>query len=84
MTENTPEVVLKVVCCPSVVGSRSTVFTSIVPSTSVSLDVILRIAGVSSLVVAALLFATGASFTGVTVIFTVAVFDVAPKLSLTV
>ncbi len=55
-----------------------------VPSTSVSLVVILRIAGVSSLVVAALLFATGASFTGVTVIFTVAAFDVAPKLSLTV
>ena len=74
----------RLVCCPGVVGSRSTEFTSIVPSTSVSLDVIFRIAGVSSLVVAALLVATGASFTGVTVIFTVAAFDVAPKLSLTV
>ena len=41
-------------------------------------------AGVSSLVVAVLLVATGASFTGVTVIFTVATLDVAPKLSLTV
>ena len=55
-----------------------------VPSRSVSFAVISSVTGVSSAVVVALFAATGASFTGVTVMFTVATFEVAPLLSFTV
>ncbi len=53
-----PETV-KVVWIPEVEGSKSTVATSIVPSTSVSLLTILNETDVSSVVVAVLLTATG-------------------------
>ncbi len=75
---------VKVVWIPKVAGSKSTVATSIVPSTSVSSLTILNETGVSSVVVAVLLTATGASFTAVTVTVIVAVFETAPLLSFTV
>jgi len=54
------------------------------PSTSVSFPSTLITTGLSSLVEVRSLLAIGASLTGVTVMLTVATFEVAPPLSLTV
>ncbi len=83
-TVQVPWALVKVVWIPGVVGSRSTVLLSIVPSRSVSLVVTFTVTGVSSLVEATSLLATGASFTGTTLTVMVAAFEVAPLLSLTV
>ena len=61
-TVNVPFAVVLLVWIPAVVGSKSTVATFIVPSTSVSLVVTDTVTGVSSFVVTASLFATGAQF----------------------
>ena len=75
---------VKVLWMPAVAGSKSTVAASMVPSASVSFVVTLIVTGVSSVVVAGLLLATGASFTGLTIIEIVPVLDTNPLLSFTV
>ena len=69
---------------PGVAGSRSTVLTSIVPSTSESFVVMFIQTGVSSSVATASFTATGVSLTAVTVINIVPILEVLPSLSLTV
>ena len=69
---------------PATNGSKSTVLTEIIPSTSVSFVTTTIVIGVFMLVVAESLAANGASFTGETVTVNNAIFETAPLLSFTV
>jgi metal-dependent hydrolase (beta-lactamase superfamily II) len=70
-------------CLPLVEGSRSTV-AALIDSSSVSFVTILNDTGVSSLVLARSLAATGASFTALTVIVISVGKEDIPRLFLTV
>ena len=59
----------KVFCMPSVLGSRSTVEGSMLPSSSVSLSTTFKVTGTSTSLIALSSLATGGTFTTSTVMF---------------
>ena len=82
-TVQTPCAVVSLCSIPTVLGSKSIALASNVLSTSTSFaNTFTVVTALSSVAVALLPLAIGASFTGLTVTFIIPILDIAPSLSL--